>query len=86
MSISGALYEKTCREQKEYDRILKENGKKAADEYSKKLTKQTIKDIKYTTSGSLIGAAVGSCIPIIGTVIGGTIGGYIGKMMYINSD
>ncbi len=86
MSLSGAFYEKSNKTMNEYNRILKEKGKKAADEYSRKSGNEAIKGIAYSTSGAFIGAALASCIPFVGTIIGGTIGGYIGRMMSINDD
>lgn len=86
MSLSGAWYEKFQEETNEYNRILKEKGKKAADEFSRKSYNKSIKGLGYSTSGSFIGAVAGSCIPFVGTIIGGTIGGYIGMMMSIDDD
>ena len=59
----------------EYNRILREEGKVAADEFSAKSGAQAIKSMSGATKGALVGTMI---MPGLGTVFGGVIGFFRG--------
>ena len=60
----------------EKDRIEREQGSEAANEYWHGQTGALI----GATRGMLTGAAIGSIVPVVGTTIGAVAGGFVGGL------